>query len=119
MNKIIAVKEYTPEELVRLNTIYAGQLQTIADILEEPFEHRGLTRREAEACRLASRGLSTSKIAGAMTASPHTAKTLLDRSKKKLGAPIRDLPEMVFQSIELVLKGGLPESLMPVGEKRG
>jgi len=107
-NRIIAAGDYSPAEWSRRATFYAGQLITIGEILAEPFIARGLTKREAEAARLASRGLATSKIAEAMTIEPTTAKTLLDRAKKKLGMPIRDLPEVVFETIELVLRSELP-----------
>ena len=103
-NRIIAAVDYSPAEWRRRATFYAGQLITIGEILQYPFEQRGLTKREAEAARLASRGLATSKIAKEMTISPHTAKTLLDRGKKKLGIPIRDYPKLVFETIELVLR---------------
>lgn len=107
-NRIIAAVDYSPAEWRRRATFYAGQLITIGEILADPFIARGLTKREAEAARLASRGLATSKIAEAMTIEPSTAKTLLDRAKKKLGRPIRDLPELVFETIELVLRSDLP-----------
>jgi DNA-binding CsgD family transcriptional regulator len=107
-NNIVSAVDYSPAEWMRRATYYAGQLLTIGEIIAEPFAHRGLTKREAEAARYASRGLSTSQIAEAMVISPHTAKTLLDRAKKKLGVPIRDLPEIVFNTIERVLLSGLP-----------
>ena len=107
-NRIIAAVDYSPAEWRRRATFYAGQLITIGEILADPFIARGLTKREAEAARLASRGLATSKIAEAMTIEPSTAKTLLDRAKKKLKRPIRDLPEIVFETIELVLRSDLP-----------
>lgn len=107
-NRIVAAEDYSPAEWRRRAAFYAVQLITIGEIIEAPFEHRGLTKREAEAARLASRGLATSKIAEAMTIEPSTAKTLLDRAKKKLGRPIRDLPEVVFETIELVLRSDLP-----------
>lgn len=103
-NRIIAAVDYSPAEWRRRATFYAGQLITIEEILADPFAHRGLTKREAEAARLASRGLATSKIAKEMTIEPSTAKTLLDRAKKKLGMPIRDLPNVVMDTIEQVLR---------------
>lgn len=106
-NRIIAAVDYSPAEWRRRATFYAGQLITIGEIIADPFIARGLTKREAEAARFASRGLATSKIAEAMTISPHTAKTLLDRGKKKLGIPIRDYPELVFETIENVLRSEL------------
>ena len=91
--------------------------QRITDVIAAPFPTAGLTDREAQAARLASRGLPLSAIRAAMGLPERTTYRTLDSALLKisdhLGRHVTryDLPGLVLDRIEALVAprpGGLP-----------
>ncbi len=80
--------EFEPPSIETLGA--AGQL--LGDLIERwqfQEDHARLTRRELELLTLASRGLTTAKIAARLSLSPWTVKTHFEHIRLKLQAPDR------------------------------
>ena len=85
-----------------------ARIEVIREILDDPFIGRGLTPRETEISRLASRGLNQREISEELGISPETVKHHLTACRKKIREKPRLFPDLVFRQIEAVLRSEKP-----------